>query len=166
MFFLIRCVFWLTVVYSTIFNSGRGPTAASYRAEVTRQMVAAKTPPAAEDTAAHLSQVAQNWVTATIERLWSKAGGGCAGTPTECVALAARLSDFARRHSLDDRSARDEAQAEPVSFRNAQAYSPLAPVAEVPLPPPRPRHMGLREKPANSGFARARRFSSMLAMKR
>ena len=166
MFFLIRCVFWLTVVYSTIFNSDRGPTAPSYRAEVTRQMVAVKIPPAAEDSAAHLSQVAQNWVTATIERLWSKAGGGCAGTPAACVALAARLSDFARRHSLDDRPARDEAQAEPISFQNAQAHSPSAPVAEVPLPPLRPRHMGLQEKPAHSSFARARRFASMPAMKR
>jgi len=67
------------------------------------------------------------------------------------------LSDFARHHSFD---AQDTLPAVRGSFQTAQAdVSPAASIGEVPLPPPRPRHMGLLEKPANSGSARDRRVT-------
>ena len=166
MFFLIRCVFWLTVVFSTIFNPGQGPTAPSHRTEATRQPEALKTGPATEDSAARLGQTGQNWVIATIESFWGKAKGGCGGSSAECVALASRLSDFARRYSFDDRSAQDESRAGPISLQTAQAYAPPSPAtARVPLPPLRPQNVRLLEKPANSGHASEKHPSGAHAVK-
>ncbi|MHB8885437.1 MAG: hypothetical protein ACYC5H_10200 [Methylovirgula sp.] len=157
MFFLIRCVFWLTVVFSTIFNSNQGSTVSPHRAEAVRQSVALTTQAESDASANRLSRAAQDWVTAALESFWSRATGGCAGTPTECVTLAARLSDFARHHSFD---AQDTPPAVQGSFQTAQAdVSPAASIGEVPLPPPRPPHLGLLEKPANSGLARDRRVT-------
>ena len=164
MFFLIRCVFWLTVVFSTIFNSSQSSPVPPHRAEAVRQSVVVTTQAENDDSATRLSRAAQDWVTAALESFWGRATGGCAATPTECVALAARLSDFARGRSFD---AQDRPRAVPASFQTAQAdVSPAASIGEVPLPPPRPRHMGLLEKPANSGSARDRRVTDGNAERR
>lgn len=161
MFFLIRCVFWLTVVFSTIFNPDQGPMVRSHRIEAMRQEEAREASPVAGDSAERLGQLAQNWVTATLERFWSKAKGGCAGTPAECVALAARLSDFAQHHSFDDRSVRDARQPAPISFPSALTSLPPSEArAQVPLPPLRPQRVRLPEKPANRELAREKHFSS------
>lgn len=168
MFFLIRCVFWLTVVFSTIFSPNQNPLVPAHRAEAMRQVAAVKTRPAGDDSAERLGQMAQNWVTFTIEHFWSKARGGCAGTPTECVALAARLADFARKHSFDEGSAKDAPSAGQISFQTAQASLPVssATAAQVPLPPLRPQRVRFLEKPAKPGPAHERPVSGAHAEKR
>ncbi len=149
MFFLIRCVFWLTVVFSTIFNTDQGPMAPVRQVESPRQAHATRQDRPAEGRSAEgMSQMAQAWVSATIQRFWGKATGGCAEAPTECVAIAARLSDFARHHPFNAQARPEKwAQAAPAPVETAKMSAAPAPLADVPLPPLRPQHLRLPDKP-------------------
>lgn len=151
MFFLIRCVFWLTVVFSTIFNTDPSPVAparqpaGAHQAELVR-----REQPSAADRA--MSLELQSWVTNALQHIWSKAASGCAGTPAECAGIATRLADFARQHPFDPQvksSNWAEAARSPVDTPKA-SDAPM-PKADVPLPPMRPRNL----RPLRSGMMKS-----------
>ncbi len=109
MFFLIRCVFWLTVVFTTIFSQDpirRPPVAQGY----SQVQVAQR---------ARINELTQNWVGAAASFIERQAVARCA--KTDCLTP----SDGAARHFLAVRPLRQgwvQAEAE----------------ALVPLPPHRP----------------------------
>jgi|SRR5579862_5758706 len=114
MFFLIRCVFWLTIVYTTIFSPD------SPKPESRPQQAAQKLP-----SAAQAGELAQAWFSSAVAVVEDEAARHCAKTPAECIAIAKRLSDIAAdRHIL---------RATPALARFS------APLVNVPLPPRRPR---------------------------
>lgn len=138
MFFLVRCVFWLTIVYMTIFSPDQQP-------ESLPQHTAAVTVPApskvASDAATDaMSQGLRNWATGAITHLWSKAAGSCVSAPAECASVAARLTDFAKQHPFKDADGSD-IPAKPVS-QSTIGLRPSFP-ADVPLPPLRPTQIRL-----------------------
>ncbi|MGB9188964.1 MAG: hypothetical protein ACLQLT_13435 [Methylovirgula sp.] len=158
MFFLIRCVFWLTVVFSTIFNTDHGPMAPARQVESPRQAQAMRQDrPAEGPSAESMGQTAQAWVSATIQRFWNKATGGCAEAPAQCVAIAARLSDFARHHPFNAQATAEKwAQAAPAPVETTKILAARAPLADVPLPPLRPQHLRLPDKPVAARSAHDR----------
>lgn len=90
----------------------------------------------------------QAWATGALQHIWSKATGGCAGTPTECTGIAARLADFARQHPFDAQvKSSNWAEAARAPAEVSKASEVAAPKADVPLPPMRPRNL----RPARSG---------------
>lgn len=134
MFFLIRCVFWLTIVFTTILNSGPasqtqvGPRSA-HHVEVAlrdRSRTRAVSPRRVE-------RRWQAWAFAAIKHAWRRATTGCSGAPADCTNVAERLSQFARRHPFHDRQVRTYAEAE-----------------LVPLPPLRPQHRRPRRRLART----------------
>lgn len=140
MFFLVRCVFWLTIVYMTIFSPDQQP-------ESSPQHTAAITVPApskvASDAATDaMSQGLRNWATGAITHLWTKAAGSCASAPAECAGVAARLADFAKLHPFKDADGADfPAKAASPSTVGLRPSFP----ADVPLPPLRPTQIRLLE---------------------
>ncbi len=141
MFFLVRCVFWLTIVYMTIFSPDQ-------QSERLPQHTAAVTVPApskvASDAATDaMSQGLRNWATGAITHLWTKAAGSCASAPTECVGIAERLTDFAKQHPFKDADGTEiPAKAAPQSAIGLRPSFP----ADVPLPPLRPTQIRLLER--------------------
>jgi hypothetical protein len=116
MFFLVRCVFWLWVVFSTIFAQ----TTADGRAP--RHAPAAQ-PIAVAEPVVH---AARSWLSAAAARVANE----CAAKPAACLAVAAQFSKLAA-----DRA------AAPVSPAPAFALRPTltdVPASNVPLPPRRP----------------------------
>jgi hypothetical protein len=109
MFFLIRCVFWLTVVFSTIFSQEpirQAPIAQQYS-----QAQAAQ--------GARIGELAQDWIGAAVSLIERKAVVRCA--KTDCL----KPSEAAAEHFL---------AVGPVQRGWAQAQAEAA----VPLPPRRP----------------------------
>lgn len=139
MFFLVRCVFWLTIVYMTIFSPDQQPET------LPRQAAAITVPaPAKADTDASteaMSRGLRDWATGAIGHFWTKAAGSCASAPTECVGIAERLTDFAKQHPFKDADQPTPAKAAPSS---AVGLRPSFP-ADVPLPPLRPTQIRLLE---------------------
>lgn len=164
MFFLIRCVFWLTVVFTTIF-SNQNPAAPHRQGEAAQQAQLVQTH---DDSADKISQGVQNWVTAELEEIWNKATGSCSQAPADCAALAKRLSDFARLHAPVEPSYEKEAMALPVRDRTPQrAVTQASPATvQVPLPPLRPQHIRLSARPREAEAIRAQHFSAGRVEKR
>jgi hypothetical protein len=109
MFFLIRCVFWLSVVFSTIFSP-------DYREPVAPGQAQAQALPSAEP---RIGVLAQSWIGAAVSLIEREAVAHC--VKTDCL----KPADTAAGHFLA------VAPAQRVSVP-AQAY------ASVPLPPRRP----------------------------
>lgn len=125
MFFLIRCVFWLTVVFTTIFS--QDPSKPPSQA----QPAAQPAPPAAQ-----VGALAQAWFSSAVSIAADQAVRRCEKAPADCVVMAKRLPDMVASQRL----ARSAAQTEQAS--------PSAPIfADVPLPPRRP-HAPASEKTA------------------
>jgi hypothetical protein len=143
MFFLVRCVFWLTIVYMTIFSPDQQP-------EIQPRQTAAVTVPAPakadmDASTEAMSRGLRNWATGAIEHFWTKAAGSCASAPAQCAGVAERLTDFAKQHPFKDADGTaTPAKAVPVS---AMALRPSFP-ADVPLPPLRPTQIRLLERTA------------------
>lgn len=172
MFFLIRCVFWLAIVFSTIFATDHardhmqlGP---GHPPDAVARAVRQEDPKDAAAAQA-ISRTVQAWTTAALMQFWNKAAGSCAGTPADCVALAARLSDFARKHPFEAlpeagpntgtkivSDAGAEPQA-PVSTAKRMASPPTPTrLADVPLPPLRPQHPQRHEKAVDPKVAKTK----------
>jgi hypothetical protein len=139
MFFLIRCVFWLSVVFCTIFGPNN-PTASSQRTQDSASQTQALRQDTHSDAAVAdtMSRFARAWMSAALEKVWTKATGGNCGTASDCAALASRLQDFAKAHPFAE-----------VKLAAAALPTPVEPAAretrvqaDVPLPPMRPRHFG------------------------
>jgi hypothetical protein len=153
MFFLIRCVFWLTVVYTTIFSPNPAQQPASRRvAEAQAPQMQTVQPHSSLHSTNALGQMVQHWLTAAFDQLEHKATGPCGQTPDGCMALAQRLSDFARAHANEpplgvDPLTKPAAKTAAVAASTGAQGSPRAHAvrrlrsAEVPLPPLRPRHL-------------------------
>lgn len=141
MFFLIRCVFWLTVVFSTIFSSDQNKPMTAPEAE--RPAQASQLAHSDSAAADALSARLQAWTTAALQHFWAKTGGGCIDRPAECAALAARLTDFAKQHPFkDQRPFKEQLAAEGRETVPGEARSQAAePAKPIPLPPPRPPHL-------------------------
>jgi hypothetical protein len=109
MFFLIRCVFWLTVVFTTIFSQDpirRAPVAQGYsQAQVAQR--------------ARIGELTQNWIGAAASFIERQAVARCA--KTDCL----KPSDAVARHFL---------AARPLWQGWVQAEAETV----VPLPPRRP----------------------------
>ncbi len=141
MFFLIRCVFWLSVVFCTIF-SPNNPATQSSRAQASASQTQALRQDSHSDAveADTLSRFARVWVSAALEKVWTKATGGTCGTAADCAAMAGRLEEFAKQHPFAEAklaAAVQTAPVEPSARETATAVS-----ANVPLPPVRPHHFG------------------------
>jgi hypothetical protein len=144
MFFLIRCVFWLTVVFSTIFNADQNRATAVRQPEPARQAQELRQGRAGDDggSATDLSHRLQAFVSAELQRFWVKTTRGCAETPTECADLAARLSDFARQHPFSEQAKPERGvQMAAMPVAAAMPSGRAGAVADVPLPPLRPQHI-------------------------
>lgn len=124
MFFLIRCVFWLWVVFSTIFaqDSTHGTSA--------RQ----PTPPQVSASAQSLAPVAVSWLRGAAAQVADR----CAAAPATCLAVASQLSRLA---------AQRERAPVPTASPTAAFVAPVqvAQRADVPLPPRRPSFTALGE---------------------
>lgn len=141
MFFLVRCAFWLTIVFVTIFSTDQKPeTLPQQTAGVT---VAAPAKPEDMVVAQALSRSVRDWATGAIEHFWSKAAGSCAAAPSECIGVAERLTEFAKQHPF-----KEPESAEPAGGLAAEPTAALRPSfpTDVPLPPLRPQ-IRLLERP-------------------
>lgn len=116
MFFLIRCVFWLWVVFSTIFSQTTPDSPASRAPEASRRAIAAQP----------LGQTAQAWLGTAANQVASR----CAAAPATCLAIASRLSQLA---TSQERATTDLP-------RLATPHD-----AAVPLPPRRPSLRALKD---------------------
>lgn len=109
MFFLIRCVFWLTVVFSTIFSQDpirQAPVAQEYSQAQAVQR-------------ARVGELAQTWFGAAVSLIGRQAVARCA--KTDCL----KPSDAAAGHVL---------AVGPTQQVSAQAQAEAA----MPVPPRRP----------------------------
>jgi len=134
MFFLIRCVFWLTVVYSTIFSQDpvrQEPVAQEH----------SQTQAAPRDK---IGELAQTWISAALSLVERKAIDRCATTPADCLARTAILSPGRRLLA-----------GTPTQQGPVQAQAVPQPAAQVPLPPPRPKFAA--EKSMRSGLEKSSR---------
>lgn len=117
MFFLIRCVFWLWVVFSTIFAQSAADGGATQGAPAPKQSAAAQP----------VVHVAQAWLAAAAARVADK----CAAAPETCLSVAAQFSKLAA-----NREAAVPANAEPaMSLRPTLSDIHFE---NTPLPPRRP----------------------------
>lgn len=131
MFFLIRCVFWLTIVYMTIFSPD------SPKSPQPRSQQAARPLPSAAQTA----ELAQAWFSSAVAVIEDEAARQCAKTPAECIALAKHWSDMGDQRRVDGAP---RVTQSPLTF------------AHVPLPPRRP-HALTSEKAGPGGLEKSSR---------
>lgn len=115
MFFLIRCVFWLWVVFSTIFaqDSTHGTS------------VRQPQPPQASAPAQSIAPVAEGWLRGAAAQVADR----CAASPATCLAVASQLSRLA--------AGREERAPAPMAAPRAAPVEVPRRV-DVPLPPRRP----------------------------
>jgi len=132
MFFLIRCVFWLWVVFSTIFAQPSANGTAPHRPDAARP-VAVSEP---------VGEIAQAWLGAAATRV----ADHCAAAPSACLAVATQLSRLAIRREL-------AAPGEP-GLEAAPHLKPVPRFAAVPLPPRRPETFARTVRPALEKTAR------------
>ena len=162
MFFLIRCVFWLSVVFCTIFGPNN-PTASSPQAQNSASQTQALRQDQHSDAVAAdtISRFARAWVSAALEKVWGKATGGNCGTAADCAALAGRLEEFAKQHPFAEAKLASAVQRAPVETSTRESATAVA--AHVPLPPARPHHfarpdrLSQADETGSSGQARAPR---------
>jgi hypothetical protein len=143
MFFLIRCAFWLTIVFNAIFTTDQSPTAPS-RQPVPQQQaqLIQQQRPATRTTGETGSSWSQSWLGALYQHLHSEAVASCTKTPADCAGIAARLTKFASEHPFDPQAKpANWAEIIPSALGGATAPVTPAPKADVPLPPVRPRHL-------------------------
>lgn len=114
MFFPIRCVFWLTIVFTTIFGQDQaGRRAAALEA----------------------SQTTSGIITALIgdaERLFV---GHCTQQPAECLSLAAKLGEMREPPASEPPAKLPQSESEAPARRSIDESVAMS---DVPLPPPRP----------------------------
>jgi hypothetical protein len=131
MFFLVRCVFWLWVVFSTIF------------AQPSAEHAAPRAPQSAPSATAlqPIASSAQAW----LERAATRVADRCENAPATCLAVAAQLSKLAGGN------------VSAPSWSNAQVTQ-IAPgiprVVNVPLPPRRPQSFARTVRPTLEKTAR------------
>ncbi len=115
MFFLIRCVFWLSVVFCTIFSPNNPATQSPRAQDSASQTQALRQEPHSDAVEADtLSRFARAWVSAALEKVWTKATGGACGTAADCAALAGRLEEFAKQHPFAEAKLAAALQPAPV----------------------------------------------------
>ncbi len=131
MFFLIRCVFWLWVVFSTIFAQPSSEHA-TYASPHARPAAAASQP---------IGSGAQAW----LERAATSVADRCATAPATCLAMAAQLSRLA---------ASNIPVAKPSSAEVTLAAPDIPHRVDVPLPPRRPRSFARMARPTLEKTAR------------
>ncbi len=117
MFFLIRCVFWLWVVFSTIFAQPSADDGVTRRPDPGRQ------PAATAQPVAHLVEA---WLGAATARVADR----CMASPAACMAVAQQLSKLA--------ASREAPPARSTVAKGGQLPSLAAHQVDVPLPPRRP----------------------------
>jgi hypothetical protein len=131
MFFLVRCVFWLWVVFSTIF--------AQPSSEHATPRAPQSTPPAA--ALQPIDSSAQAW----LERAATRVADRCESAPATCLAVAAQLSKLA-------------GSTLPASAWSSAQVTQIAPsvphLADVPLPPRRPQSFARTARPTLEKTAR------------
>ncbi|MEJ0052644.1 MAG: hypothetical protein WDN02_15830 [Methylovirgula sp.] len=131
MFFLIRCVFWLWVVFSTIFAQPSGEHGTPHASSSAPQAVALQP----------IASNAQAW----LERAATRVADRCGSAPATCLAVAAQLSKLAG--SGIPASAWPSAQVTQIT-----PEVPRNP--DVPLPPRRPQNFARTARPTLEKTAR------------
>lgn len=121
MFFLIRCVFWLTVVFMHIFPQTPVRQEPAGREQAMQGPVASL----------RLGASTQTWLSSLTTFAERKAAPQCSNAPADCIALAAALSNVATGQRVNS-----PASLSPSIQAPAQAVTRVA--AQVPLPPRRP----------------------------
>jgi hypothetical protein len=132
MFFLIRCVFWLWVVFSTIFAQPSSEHATSHAPQ--------HVPPATAMASQPVGAGAQAW----LERAATSVADRCATAPTTCLAVAAQLS----------RLAANIPAAVPARVEVPRMAPEIAHRVNVPLPPRRPQSFAGMARPTLEKTAR------------
>jgi hypothetical protein len=131
MFFLVRCVFWLWVVFSTIF------------AQPSSEHTTPRAPQSAPSATAlqPVATSAQAW----LERAATRVADRCESAPAACLAVAAQLSKLAGSNV-------------PASSWSNARITQIAPdvsrVVNVPLPPRRPQSFARTARPTLEKTAR------------
>lgn len=143
MFFLIRCAFWLAVVFNAIFTTDQGPVAPSRQPAAMHQaQLVQPEQPVTKAAVETRKVVSHSWLDAILDHLRSKAASNCAMAPADCAGIAARLASFASQHPFDPQARSSNwAEAVPSVPEAAAGSKAPAPRADVPLPPARPRHL-------------------------
>jgi len=127
MFFLIRCVFWLWVVFSTIFAQTTADSGAPRHAPA----------PQAVAVAQPVVHAAQAWLAAAATRVADR----CAAAPATCLSVAAQFTKLA--------VARDApAPAAPLPAFALRPTLTDTRFDTVPLPPRRPNFSSAKAKAA------------------
>jgi hypothetical protein len=137
MFFPIRCMFWLSIVFTTIYSHGQ---AGRHGAPVTG-----------------IPQAVEGAVARAVERVESRVAEHCANQPAECIGTMAKLAAVAKPDI-----AKLNTTAKPETLRIEDVKEPRmasgATTTVVPLPPPRPGNqaLGPQERASSLGklFAR------------
>jgi len=135
MFFLLRCVFWLTVVFTTIFQQDslrQKPMRSDIAAHAQPIERAAAAPSAVElqPPAPNANEAAQAWLKSAIARIGSDLAGRCLEAPGECIASLSQ----APKPQVPTM-----AKPSPEGRVAAQKIASLTPAGpDIPLPPHRP----------------------------
>ncbi len=102
MFFPIRCIFWLTIVFTAIFSQDQARRTASVM---------------------EMSEAAQSVVAKILGHAEARITEHCTRQPAECLRMAERLSDFARA------PAASEPEVSPATPNSATPLPPPRPAS-------------------------------------
>jgi hypothetical protein len=152
MFFPIRCVFWLTIVFTAIFSQDQAER---------------ETPPVTR-----ISQALQGIVAKALGQVETRVAERCTSQPAECLGMAAKLSgivkpDIVRPDSVRPEIAKSEIAKPEITkpeiarlgaAKEQQAVATTAP-APIPLPPPRPNSQASGAHVAAEKLPRAEKIS-------
>lgn len=139
MFFPIRCVFWLTIVFTAIFSQDQAER---------------QTPPVTR-----ISQALQGIVAKALGQVETRVAEHCTSRPAECFGVAAKLSAIAKPDIVKPEIAKPEIAKAEVA-KEPQAVATAAPTP-IPLPPPRPTsqasgtHVAAEKLPRTEKLSRA-----------
>jgi hypothetical protein len=143
MFFPIRCMFWLSIVFTTIYSQDQ---AGRHGAPVTG-----------------IPQAVEGAVARAVERVESRVAEHCANQPSECIGTMAKLAAAAKPEMARPDIAKLNITAKPETLRTEDVKEPrmasgATTTTVVPLPPPRPGNqaLGTPERASSLGklFAR------------
>jgi hypothetical protein len=142
MFFPIRCVFWLTIVFTAIFSQDQAER---------------QTPPVTR-----ITQALQGIVAKALGQVETRVAEHCTSQPAECLGVAVKLSAIAKPDIAKPENDRLEIAKPEITKREVtkepQAVATTAP-APIPLPPPRPSSQASGTHVAAEKLPRAEKIS-------
>jgi hypothetical protein len=147
MFFLIRCVFWLTIVFHAMSWPPESWTESWPPETLSIPAWSLIQPPRTADTRSGMkmaSDAAANLTAAAGTAVAAKLEQGCLNAPAECLALAARLPQIVATSQSNQQIANQPPASHP------GASQAIASRTIDVLPPKRPIHLAESDEPGSS----------------